>query len=192
MKNPELGQVKTRLSKSVGDDGALKIYQALLAYTRRITQELECAKLLYYSSYIDEKDEWDACIFEKHLQQGEDFGLRMYNAFNEAFENYNEVVIIGSDCFELTPVIIGQAFEMLDDYDLVIGPAKDGGYYLLGMKELRVELFQNKHWSTSVVYEETMGDVEQLGLSVFNLPMLADIDTKEDLDRSGLLKLELE
>src|SRR5271157_1430697 len=108
MKNPEIGQVKTRLAKTVGDDGALNIYRFLLAYTRRIAQELECAKLLYYSSYIDESDDWDASIFEKHLQEGEDFGLRMYNAFNEAFENYNEVVIIGSDCYELTPDVIRQ------------------------------------------------------------------------------------
>ena len=188
MKNPQRGAVKTRLAKDVGADVALKVYQFLLSYTRSVTQELECDKLLYYSSFIDYSDEWDSSIYQKCLQTGSDFGARMYNAFHNAFVHYDRVTIIGSDCYQLEPAHVQQAFDALMQHDVVIGPAEDGGYYLLGMTQLYPEFFAKKHWSTFRVFAETLRDVQDLGLSIFILPTLADIDTKEDLDKSGLLE----
>ncbi|MDQ3682830.1 MAG: glycosyltransferase, partial [Bacteroidota bacterium] len=94
--------------------------------------------------------------------------------------NHSKVLIIGSDCIELTESIIQAAFYQLNTKDVVIGPANDGGYYLLGMRRLHSELFINKKWSTDKVYRATVNNFNELGLSYYELPVLIDIDTKED------------
>ena len=186
VRNPELGKVKTRLAASVGPETALDIYLHLLRHTRDITQHLPLDKVVYYSEKVEEDDLWPAPLYLKKLQHPEgDLGEKMQRAFETAFaEGYTSVVIIGSDCPQLTPDIINQAFEALKTNEVVIGPALDGGYYLLGMKHLYRDLFQNKRWSTEHVFPDTIADIERLHLRHTLLPSLSDVDELEDLQEN--------
>ena len=106
----------------------------------------------------------------------------MYNAFKDLFGQWAEkVVIIGTDCKELQTDIIVEAYKKLDQADVVIGPANDGGYYLLGMKSLYKELFFNKIWSSENVLLDTILDLKKLKINYELLPVLNDVDHKEDL-----------
>ncbi len=188
IRNPHLGSVKTRLAAEIGDKGALKVYTALLDYTRLIASEIQSSRLLFYSNFIDDKDSWDNRIFTKFLQEGNSFGARMCRAFKLAFNDHEKAVIIGSDCEELTPEIIREAFNRLSEFDVILGPAKDGGYYLMGLKKIYPELFTNKKWSTSSVLKDTLNEIKKIGLSFYLLPVLSDIDDFEDFKNSKLYK----
>lgn len=188
IRNPQLGRVKTRLAAKIGDERALKVYMALLDYTRSIAIEIDASRLLFYSDFIDENDSWDCELFTKFLQKGNSFGTRMCRAFELTLNNRQKAVIIGSDCVELTSHIIRKAFDKLSTFDVVLGPAKDGGYYLMGLKKVYPELFINKRWSTSSVLADTLNDIKNLGLSFYLLPVLSDIDEFEDFKSSKLSK----
>ena len=149
VKNPIAGQVKTRLAATVGEARALEIYRKLLDHTAKITIELQIHKVVYYSNFIDPNDLWDQIIYQKQVQTQGDLGQKMSAAFEWGFQSgYREICIIGSDCYELTPEIIMSGFQALSTHDAVLGPTRDGGYYLLGMKKIREELFQNKNSKT--------------------------------------------
>ena len=179
-RNPELGKVKTRLAKTIGDQKALDIYKLLLHYTKKTIQNINCDKAVYYSEEIQENDIWEISKFQKNLQNGKDLGDRMYNAFKNAFnKGYEKVVIVGTDIFELQSTQIYEAFKALDKYEVVIGPAKDGGYYLLGLKKMYSEIFNNKNWGTETIFQETMQDLNNVDVHL--LVELNDIDTYDDL-----------
>lgn len=179
-RNPELGKVKTRLAKTVGDEAALNIYKFLLNHTKEVTQNLACDKAVYYSVKVRENDIWDASIYQKYAQSGSDLGIRMQNAFQQAFDTgYEKVLIIGSDLFDLEEKHVNEAFEKLNSNDVVIGPAEDGGYYLLGMKKLHPTIFQNKKWGTATVRKDTLNDLQNE--SVHLLETLNDVDVFEDI-----------
>lgn len=188
IRNPQLGCVKTRLAAKIGNESALKVYIALLNYTQSVAREIDASRLLFYSDFIDGNDSWDNGLFNKYLQEGNSFGTRMCRAFKLALNDHEKAVIIGSDCEELNPKIIREAFDKLSEFDVILGPAKDGGYYLMGLKKIYPELFTNKRWSTSSVLEDTLIDVKNLGLSFYLLPVLSDIDEYEDFKRSKLSK----
>ena len=181
IKNPERGKVKTRLAATLGKDKALEIYRQLLEHTRSICEKVEADRLLFYSNYIDVDDVWVDKYFSKYVQTGSDLGARMQAAFETAFgQGYRRVLIIGSDCADLSTDIIAAAFHQLRHHDTVIGPANDGGYYLLGMRQLLTPVFERKQWSTPSVLEDTRVDIENAGLTCYLLPQLTDIDTEED------------
>ena len=160
---------------------ALLVYLKLLAYTKAVTKEVDASKHLYYSSKIA-VDNWPENIYHKHLQAGENLGDRMLLAFQQHIStpNSTKVVIIGSDCAELTEELIEQAFEELDSHDVVFGPANDGGYYLLGMKKLLPYLFEDKPWSQPTLLQETIKSIEEHGDTYFKLAMLSDLDNEID------------
>ncbi|MBO6792867.1 MAG: TIGR04282 family arsenosugar biosynthesis glycosyltransferase [Balneolaceae bacterium] len=182
VKNPVLGTAKTRLAVSIGNEAALVVYLQLLAYTKDVALSIDVNRSVWYSSNIDKNDMWTNEDFTKRLQFGDDLGEKMKNAFRKTFEEQNSsaVVIIGSDCAELEPNHIKQAFEELLNSDVVIGPARDGGYYLLGMSKFHPQLFESISWSTSSVAEQTIEIVNKLGLSYQLLEELNDVDTVED------------
>ncbi|OKL38450.1 TIGR04282 family arsenosugar biosynthesis glycosyltransferase [Pontibacter flavimaris] len=187
VRNPELGKVKTRLAASVGPETALEVYIHLLQHTRQVTQALPMDKLVYYVGGVNKDDIWPNAIYQKREQVDGDLGQRMQAAFAAAYlEGYTSVVIIGSDCLQLTPEIILKAYEELETHDVVVGPALDGGYYLIGMNCLYPQLFQNKQWSTAHVFPETIQDLQRLKLSYALLPRLSDVDQVEDLDEELL------
>jgi hypothetical protein len=180
-RNPELGKVKTRLAKKVGAETALKIYTFLLERTRDIAAKVASDKAVYYSVKIRENDIWDATIFQKHQQFGEDLGLRMLHAFKNGFKaGYEKVMIIGSDLYDLTAETIENAFIALENNEVVIGPAEDGGYYLLGMNSLEEKVFKNKNWGTETVRKDTLEDLKDK--KVFLLGELNDVDVFEDIE----------
>lgn len=186
IKNPRLGKVKTRLAQNIGEQQALKVYQQLLKITHAVVSPLHCRRQIWYSDFIS-NDYWQADKYDKRLQKGNNLGERMRNAFHQAFaDGCQKTVIIGSDCAELTTKIIENAFRKLDDHDIVIGPSKDGGYYLLGMTSFYEDLFSSIPWSTPTVYQQTIGRANELDLSYYNLPTLNDIDTKQDLTKSDI------
>ena len=192
LKNPQVGKVKIRLAATIGNEQTLFIYQKLIEHTIAVTKELSIDKIVFYSDFINKKDNWNNSVFQKELQSGNNLGERMKSAFKGSFTGgYRKVVIIGTDCFDLTETIIDKAFESLNEYDLVIGAAEDGGYYLLGMKKFLPEIFESIEWSTDKVFDQTMAVCNNLDLSVFLLPKLNDIDDEEDLKKQeGLFFLK--
>ncbi len=180
-RNPELGKAKTRLAKTVGDETALEIYKFLLEKTKNVSSEVSSDKSVYYSVKIRENDIWSENIFQKHQQVGEDLGIRMLNAFKNGFDaGYQKVMIIGSDLYDLSSENIEKAFTALDKNDVVIGPAEDGGYYLLGMNSLQENIFKNKDWGTDSVRKDTLTDLQDK--AVFLLEELNDVDVYEDIE----------
>jgi len=179
-RNPELGKVKTRLAAGVGQNAALEIYKFLLNHTVQITKPLTVDKEVHYSVAVRENDIWNAEIYNKVQQEGEDLGIRMLKAFRDGFEKgYTQIVIIGSDMFDIATEDIEKAFSELEQNKYVIGPASDGGYYLLGMSQLSEDLFRNKEWGTSTVLRDTLKNV-----TLDDVSMLAernDIDVADDI-----------
>ncbi len=182
VKNPELGKAKTRLAKTIGDEKALAIYELLLGRTKDIISPLPFDIQIHYSEFIDQNDQWPNDRFDKELQVKSDLGGKMEHAFSLAFKKgYHQVCIIGSDCYDLETGTLSEAFNALDKHGFVIGPSLDGGYYLLGMKKFHRELFQNKQWSTSTVFNDTITDFINSGESYFSLKSISDVDVEADL-----------
>lgn len=179
-RNPELGKCKTRLAATVGDESALNIYTFLLKHTQEITKDVNAAKQVWYSEEIWENDIWDTTIYDKRLQQGSDLGVRMANAFQEGFASgFERIIIIGSDMFDLNKIDIKNAFEYLKNCDFVLGPAEDGGYYLLGMTQFNTAVFKNKTWGTDTVLAATLNDLKNENIQ--KLEVRNDVDLYEDI-----------
>lgn len=181
VKNLIQGQVKTRLAATIGDEAALNIYQRLLQHTHREVGNMKVDKIVYYSNTIA-NDLWEWDFFKKEVQVGSDLGGCMENAFERYFgQGYDTIVLIGTDCPALSQSVLETAFSRLEDIDVVIGPATDGGYYLLGMKKTNSCLFQNIQWSTDIVLRQSLRICKNNQLSWFLLPELSDIDEEKDL-----------
>ena len=179
-RNPELGKCKSRLAAKVGDQAALDIYNFLLDKTVSFTKDLKVEKWVYYSETIWMDDIWDNKVYKKKLQVGNDLGERMMNAFDEGFmAGFENIIIIGSDMFHLDQTDLEAAFSKLVDHDFVVGPAQDGGYYLLGMKSLKKELFHNKEWGTDTVLSDTLKNLESKKVAL--LEEKNDVDYYEDI-----------
>ena len=198
IKNPVKGKVKTRLARTVGDDAALTIYLELSKITRENVSILTCPEnigrgvtcYVFYSDFIETDDDWSKQRFEKQLQSGKDLGERMLNAFDFVFKKHRSACIIGSDCPTLSSAILQQSFEKLTNFDCVVGPSTDGGYYLLGMKnegkdafllkKALENLFLDMEWSTDQVLPDTLKRIKENNQTVFLLPELTDIDEEAD------------
>ena len=179
-KNPELGKCKTRLAKSIGDTAALEVYKKLLQHTAKVTQDLSADKVVFNNTEPIDQDDFSSTHFSKKNQRGDDLGEKMSNAFQGGFQNnYEKVVIIGSDLYDLQTRDIDEAFLQLTHNDYVIGPAKDGGYYLLGMKKFTPEVFQEINWSTATVLKETLHILKNKKVAL--LTQKNDIDTIDDI-----------
>ena len=145
---------------------------------------------VFYSDFIETDDDWSNRGFEKQLQSGKDLGERMLNAFDFVFKKHHSACIIGSDCPTLSSAILQQSFEKLTDFDCVVGPSTDGGYYLLGMKnevkgafllkKALENLFLDMEWSTDQVLPNTLKRIKENNQTVLLLPELTDIDEEAD------------
>ncbi len=182
IKNPIQGKVKTRLSATIGNEKALAIYLQLVRYTLRSVKDIMADVFLYFSDTIDESvPEFDHLFFKK-CQSGSNLGERMNNSFAEIFALwYDKVIIIGTDCPEINLDILDDAFYQLENSDVVIGPAYDGGYYLLGIKQQQDHIFIDIPWSTTEVLAATVAACCNNNLSYTLLPARHDIDKEEDL-----------
>lgn len=187
VRNAEAGKVKTRIAATAGASVALQVYEKLLQQTFACTSLLSCDRYVFYTDRIGTDDVWATGNYYKMLQAAGDLGRRMQLAFEAMFaKGYERVCIIGSDCAALSGPIIEEAFASLQQHDLVIGPAKDGGYYLLGMRNSVQPVFQNIAWSTSQVFFQTMQQANAHALHTHVLPILSDVDTIEDVPAGWL------
>ena len=181
-KNAILGKVKTRLASGMGELRALEIYRHLIQLTYSALEDVPVPVWTYFSDYIPESTH--PSVEKSLVQEGQDLGERMANAFARSFESGMEkVVLIGTDCPTLQSNHLNEAFEALNYSDLVVGPATDGGYYLIGMNRRADYLFEGITWSTSQVLSETLNVASQHGLTTTLLCELDDIDTQEDWQR---------
>ncbi|MFN1834824.1 TIGR04282 family arsenosugar biosynthesis glycosyltransferase [Balneola sp. MJW-20] len=181
VKNRVPGKVKTRLAADLGDIRALEVYEKLLKYTRSVMIEADTRNQVWFSGEVPDGNEWNKSAQKLMVQPTGNLGEKMSHAFRWNFEQGAEkVMIIGSDCAEITSGHIKKAITALNDKDLVIGPAKDGGYYLLAMKTYYPEIFNGVDWSTSKVLMQTLNTAERLGLESVLLEELNDVDELED------------
>jgi uncharacterized protein len=181
-RNPEFGKGKSRLAKTIGKENALIIFKELIKYTVSITKELGCDKWVFYSDYLGDNEYFEDKFYTKQLQEGNDLGDRMRNAFVQATDaGYEKILLIGSDCYQLTQSELEKGFKILNSNDFVFGPATDGGYYLIGTRTTFTKVFDNKTWSTATVLYEAIRDVEGADLTFGELATLSDVDYEEDL-----------
>lgn len=186
-KNEILGKVKTRLAATLGDEMALKIYKQLIIHTHNQLKQLTADTYVFYSDHIPSHPENEELMYRRKVQTGMDLGERMKNAFESLFsEGYEQVLIIGTDCAALEQKHITSAITKLELVDVVIGPAEDGGYYLLGMKKLIPNLFYGIEWSTPYVMSKTLEKLTHANLSHDTTEMLSDIDTAADWEKVKL------
>jgi rSAM/selenodomain-associated transferase 1 len=186
-KEPLAGSTKTRLCPPFTAEGAAEFYRRLLLDTLALTARLAFAdhSLAYtptgaHAHFRDLAPD----NFRLLAQQGAGLGERLANALAYHFElGYGRVVIMNSDGPTLPLAYLEESFSGLGDADITLGPGHDGGYYLIGMKQLHPELFQGIAWSTERVTHQTLAACQRLGLTVHQLPEWYDVDVEADLDR---------
>jgi rSAM/selenodomain-associated transferase 1 len=181
----ELGKVKSRLAATLGAEKTLTVYKHLLQHTISTAEKSGHSIIIWWSELPN-----DYLIIPHKLQIGELLGDRMHQAFEFEFNlNQSEkVVMIGTDCPDLTTTILEEAFNALEENNVVLGPSEDCGYYLIGMNGFHPELLQEIEWSTEKVLEQTIEKCKKYKKTFALLPTLNDIDNEEDLRRSSLIK----
>jgi rSAM/selenodomain-associated transferase 1 len=183
---PRPGEVKTRLGSVIGMEKAASVYDELAQKAFEAGSKLQSTGVSVYLFFDPQADEqsvrrWIGRSFIYIPQDGTTLGDRMRNAFDRTFhDGATQTAVVGTDIPGLTDVIVKEAFDLLAQNDLVIGPATDGGYYLLGMHTPAKDLFTEIPWSTNGVFSLTMSKARALGLSVGTLQELVDIDQEED------------
>jgi len=187
---PESGKTKTRLIPALGTEGAANLQKKLTEYTLTEASKLEVNLRVYFSGGNETlMQRWLGENYQYYRQRAGDLGKKLIAALEESFTaDVAKIVIIGIDCPDLDAAIIKQAVAKLKHQDLVLGPAEDGGYYLIGLRSCLPELFQGIDWGTDMVLKQTVSIAKKTGLNIYYLPMFNDLDTPEDIEKSGLLK----
>lgn len=185
LKPPVPGRVKTRLATDIGDEAACLLYYKLVSHViDAVFTSTTPLAICHDGNQDDLPASWIAPAWRCLQQQGDDLGQRMAAAFSRLFtDGCQQVVLIGSDIPGIDHTYLQQAFQQLASHDLVIGPAVDGGYCLIGFNRPSFDpsLFEQIPWSTGQVLQLTLSAAERAGLSVALLPPLRDLDTLEDL-----------
>ncbi|MCG8608135.1 TIGR04282 family arsenosugar biosynthesis glycosyltransferase [bacterium] len=187
-KFPESGKVKTRLGKQIGNDAAASLYKLFMAQTFQITAQLDATcfvtvepayKAEQFANYVPR----DCYIFP---QKGQDLGRRLLHAFDFVFsQKSTKVIALGTDSPTLPAEYVTEAFQRLDYTDVVIGPAEDGGYYLIGINQPQKALFEGIKWSSDLVLKTTIERAQKIGLSYSLLPIWYDVDELDSLRRAA-------
>jgi rSAM/selenodomain-associated transferase 1 len=186
LKAPVRGGVKTRLAAGLGDDAALELYRNFVSDILETIENsgLPCIAFFYPPDAEAMVSDWLGPRHRHLPQEGTDLGERMKNAFKRVFqEEQDRAIIIGSDIPDLPTRLLNEALESLGRHDCVIGPAFDGGYYLIGFSKagFRPGVFDNIAWSTEGVYADTMRRLKRDGAMVHVLPLRRDVDAIDDL-----------
>ncbi len=182
VKAPRLGQVKSRLAASIGEPATCDAYKKIAAHLLENLRGLENVEIRFSPDDAEnELRKWLGDDFDFARQSSGDLGERMHGAFQKAFAAGNErVVMIGSDCPYVTRQDVASAWKHLETHDIVLGPAMDGGYWLIGLRQPQPALFENMAWSTENVLETTLSRIRVMNLSYHCLRCLNDIDTEND------------
>lgn len=188
---PIPGHVKTRLAKEIGDDKALQAHIELMSYVAKALSGVEGVR---HTVYFDRElgsppPGWllalNDCAPDIGFarQSGDDLGARMLNAAHENLAVFDSVVIVGSDCPSVDRHYVEAAFEKLRDHDLVLGPAEDGGYVLIGFSRIEAGLFNGLIWGSDQVLKQTSANASRLGMTLALLDVRWDVDEYEDFIR---------
>ena len=184
---PVEGKVKTRLAKNMGNKFAVSFYRVCAEHTfKELLKVKETGSEIFLfcseGNEIEQVMKWAGNDFNYYSQQGNDLGLKMQNAFETVFKKgYKKAIIIGTDAPDVSMNIVQSAISVLNNYSVVIGPANDGGYFLLGFKSKLIDLFSGIEWSTGSVFDNTIEKLNHSKTNYFMLDELTDIDTLEDL-----------
>jgi rSAM/selenodomain-associated transferase 1 len=179
---PEKGKVKTRLAATVGEEMALHIYKHLVSCVMELASSSGKKVYLFFKDALPPESDRDK-RFSYHIQSEGNLGMKMANALSYVLNHHDKAVVIGSDCPELSLSMLEKSYSLLEDNTIVIGPAQDGGYYLLGCKKAYPSLFEDISWSTSSVLRQTIEKIKEENLSYLLLDTLSDIDSEEDWKR---------
>jgi uncharacterized protein len=190
-KRPVIGRVKTRLAQTIGKEMARDLYLRLIKHMFDTLGHSSYDIFMYWDCSVGDSTELLDCPFQESEQNGADLGERMYNAFCVMLDSYRKVVIIGCDCPEVSNQVLCDAFDILHSHDVVLGPARDGGYYLIGAHRIEAAVFNDIAWGTASVYEKTKTKILAAGLSFDSLSLLSDIDVYEDLKQYATDKTEV-
>ena len=184
---PEPGKTKTRLIPALGTEGAASLQRQMTEHTLFQVKQLQSTSAISFEvrfagGNLQLMQDWLGSDLVYQPQGEGDLGKRMERSLSSAFQSGAEqAIIIGTDCPGINPQILASAFEQLHQCDLVLGPAIDGGYYLIGLRRSFCELFTNIDWGTNQVLQQTVNIAQKLNLSVVYLQALADVDRPEDL-----------
>ncbi|MEM8505203.1 MAG: TIGR04282 family arsenosugar biosynthesis glycosyltransferase [Cyanobacteria bacterium P01_D01_bin.1] len=203
LRYPQPGRTKTRLIPALGAAGAAQLQRQMAEYLLAKISHPDWETQIHFSgTSLQEMQAWLGPHRSYRSQVKGDLGERLWSGFRSAFaegdaqspnQSPTQVIAIGADCPDLSVRHIHRAFEQLDHHDLVIGPAKDGGYYLIGLRQSAKQtaeqstptaqqaLFKNISWSTAAVLQQTIDKAQTLGLSMSQLEMLSDVDRPQDL-----------
>lgn len=199
LKYPETKKVKTRLGKEIGEQKAVGLYRETASFVAdSFSGQKNWTTFLFYSPKEREKEvfEWlggkEALFF---AQETGSLGQRMSRAFEKCFSlGFRNVVIIGTDCVMITEEDVETAFSLLSggEFEAVLGPATDGGYYLLGLCRKTDAVFQDMQWSTSSVFRETERRMKRSGLRYATMRELGDIDEEKDINIKDIMTRDTE
>ena len=193
IKNYIIGKVKNKLTDEIGCKLTEKVHNSLVEHTFNIVSSIDVPKLICYSDFVDNDFDWGKSV-ELSLQNGTNLGLRLKNVFDRGFlQGYKQIIVLGSETYDIDREYIESAFESLKSYDVAIGAANDGGCVLLGLtKNFPVEMV-NKCWGREKIFENTYHYFKSKGYLVKELPSLIDIDTYQDIENciegSNLIKI---
>ncbi len=197
VRHPEPGRAKTRLIPALGAAGAAALYrrmaEAVAAQAGRLARPgLDHVALVEPPERVGEVGRWLGSPWKVRGQVDGDLGERLAAAFHDAFTaGASRVVAIGSDCLDVDGALLGRAFDLLTAADAVVGPATDGGYYLIGLSRPVAGCFDQIPWSTTETLAVTRTRLAAAGCTVAELPVLRDLDTPEDLAALAPLRLDL-
>ncbi|MBD2237692.1 TIGR04282 family arsenosugar biosynthesis glycosyltransferase [Aulosira sp. FACHB-113] len=184
---PEPGKTKTRLIPALGELGAANLQKQMTEYTILQAQALQkmlaiSFEVRFAGGNLQLMQDWLGSDIVYQPQGEGDLGDRMMRSLADAVASgKQQIIIIGIDCPGVNSQLLAMAFEQLNNFDLVLGPAMDGGYYLIGLRQSIPQLFANIDWGTSQVFSQTVDIAQQLNLSRTDLPILGDVDRPEDL-----------
>ena len=184
---PEPGKTKTRMIRALGKEGAAKLQREMTEHTLNTARQFKSSRNIDIEVHFAGGNEqlmsdWLGKDLNYIAQVTGDLGIKMQSSFQQAFDRQNKrVVTIGIDCPDLNLEILSEAFNSLQQQELVLGVAKDGGYYLIGLNKTIPQLFQNINWGTNIVLKQTKAIASKLNLNVKYLTPLSDIDYPEDL-----------
>lgn len=186
---PQKGKVKTRLAKTLGEDFALGFYKICAEYVLNECRKISSSQTSIYIFHPDENDvilikKWAGNDFRFLPQRGNDIGQKMLNAFKEVFnKGVKRAILIGTDIPAISSSIISEAFTLLNQNEVVIGPAEDGGYYLLGMKKIYEFMFEKIEWGSDKVLASTLDILVNNNIKREIVTELIDIDNEENLKK---------
>jgi rSAM/selenodomain-associated transferase 1 len=184
-KFPEKGMVKTRLGRVTGEETAVELYRCFVRDAISLSRKAGYAPSIFFHppEAREAMTEWLGRGLAYEPQEGDSLGERMYAAFRRVFRNCRRAVLIGADTPDLPPALVEEAFHSLKTRDAVIGPARDGGYYLIGLSSdsLLPDLFQGLPWGSALIFDLTRRIFEEHGLTLHLLPRWGDIDEYDDL-----------